>query len=172
MLQNRKPKEIRAKYEAEAAGIAAKGRAEAEAIKAKGEAEAAAMLRRAEAYKQYNGAAMAEMMIRILPQMAAEIAKPMTAIDHISIYGTGDTAGGASQVSGNLPLVMKQVFDTMSAATGVDFTEIMRANTYDAKVNRNIHVEGDPETAVNAEKAVTSAAVAQAISEADPSKKE
>ena len=67
---------------------------------------------------------------------------------------------------------MKQVFDTMSAATGVDFTEIMRANTYDAKVNRNIHVEGDPETAVNAEKAVTSAAVAQAISEADPSKKE
>ena len=163
---------IRAKYEAEAAGIAAKGRAEAEAIKAKGEAEAAAMLRRAEAYKQYNGAAMAEMMIRILPQMAAEIAKPMTAIDHISIYGTGDTAGGASQVSGNLPLVMKQVFDTMSAATGVDFTEIMRANTYDAKVNRNIHVEGDLETAVNAEKAVTSAAVAQAISEADPSKKE
>ena len=35
---------------------------------------------------------------------------------------------------------MKQVFDTMSEATGVDFTEIMRAGTYDAKVNRKIEL--------------------------------
>ena len=38
---------------------------------------------------------------------------------------------------------MKQVFDTMSEATGVDFTEIMRAGTYDAKVNKNINLSGD-----------------------------
>jgi flotillin len=37
---------------------------------------------------------------------------------------------------------MKQVFDTMSEATGVDFTEIMRAGTYDAKVNKNINITG------------------------------
>jgi hypothetical protein len=37
---------------------------------------------------------------------------------------------------------MKQVFDTMSEATGVDFTEIMRAGTYDAKVNKNINLSG------------------------------
>jgi flotillin len=132
---------IKAKYDAEAAGISAKGRAEAEAIRAKGEAEAAAMMQKAEAYKQYNGAAMAEMMIKIMPQMAAEIAKPLTAIDRISIYGTGEGGtAGASQVSGNLPLIMKQVFDTMTEATGVDFTEIMKAGTYDAKVTRNITV--------------------------------
>ena len=131
---------IKAKFEAEAAGIAAKGRAEAEAIRAKGEAEAAAMLQKAEAYKQYNGAAMAEMMIKIMPQMAAEIAKPLTAIDKISIYGTGEAGNGASSVSGNLPVIMKQVFDTMTEATGVDFSEIMKAGTYDAKVNRNVTV--------------------------------
>lgn len=50
---------------------------------------------------------------------------------------------GASQISGNMPIVMKQVFDTMSEATGVDFTEIMRAGTYDAKVNRNINLSGE-----------------------------
>ncbi len=131
---------IKAKYEAEAAGIEAKGKAEAEAIRAKGEAEAAAMVKKAEAYKQYNGAAMAEMMIRIMPQMAAEIAKPLTSIDKISIYETGESKGGASKISGNMPVIMKQVFDTMSEATGVDFTEIMKANTYDAKVNRNLSV--------------------------------
>ena len=72
--------------------------------------------------------------------MAAEIAKPLSSIDKINIYGTDGS--GASAVSANMPAVMKQVFDTMSEATGVDFSEIMRANTYDAKVNRNIHVEG------------------------------
>ena len=133
---------IKAKYDAEAAGIAAKGRAEAEAIKAKGLAEAEAMEKKAEAYKKYNGAAMAEMMIKIMPQMAAEIAKPLSQIDKINIYGTGDGSNGASQISGNMPIVMKQVFDTMSEATGVDFSEIMRAGTYDAKVNKNINITG------------------------------
>ena len=132
---------IKAKYEAEAAGIAAKGKAEAEAARLKGLAEAEAMEKKAEAYKKYNGAAMAEMMIRIMPEMAAEIAKPLSSIDKINIYGTGSNETGASQISGNMPVIMKQVFDTMSEATGVDFAEIMKANTYDAKVNRNIHLE-------------------------------
>ena len=128
---------IRARYEAEAAGIEAKGKAEAEAARLKGLAEAEAMEKKAEAYKKYNGAAMAEMMIKIMPQMAAEIAKPLSQIDKINIYD-----GSAEKISGNMPVIMKQVFDTMSEATGVDFSEIMKANTYDAKVNHNIHVEG------------------------------
>jgi aconitase A len=40
-------------------------------------------------------------------------------------------------------LELKQVFDTMSEATGVDLSEIMRANTYDAKVNRKIELSGN-----------------------------
>ncbi|MBQ9622154.1 MAG: hypothetical protein IJR39_02290 [Treponema sp.] len=134
---------IAAKLKAEAEGIAAKGKAEAEAIKAKGEAEALAMDKKAEAYKKYNGAAMAEMMIKIMPQMAAEIAKPLGQIDKINIYGTtGENGNGVSQVSSSMPVIMKQVFDTMSEATGVDFTEIMKANTYDAKVTKNINLNG------------------------------
>ena len=136
---------IKAKYDAEAAGIEAKGLAEAEAIKAKGLAEAEAMEKRAEAYKKYNNAAIIEMMIKIMPEMAGEIAKPLSQIDSINIYGTGDGNGTASQISGNMPIVMKQVFDTMSQATGVDFTEIMKANTYDAKVTKNVNLNGLPE---------------------------
>ena len=85
---------------------------------------------------------MAEMMIKIMPQMAAEIAKPLSQIDKINIYGTGDGSNGASQISGNMPIVMKQVFDTMSEATGVDFAEIMNAGTYDAKVTKNVNITG------------------------------
>ena len=107
-------------------------------------AEAEAMEKRAEAYKKYNSAAIVEMMIKIMPQMASEIAKPLSSIDSINIYGTGDGNSGATQISGNMPIVMKQVFDTMSQATGVDLSEIIRANTYDAKVTRNVNVTGMP----------------------------
>jgi flotillin len=145
---------IKAKMDAEAAGIAAKGRAEAEAIKAKGLAEAEAMEKKAEAYKKYNGAAMAEMMIKVMPQIAAEIAKPLSQIDKINIYETGESGeSGASRISGNMPIVMKQVFDTMSEATGVDFAEIMRANTYDAKVNKNVNITGADVTVAADQKA-------------------
>ena len=41
-----------------------------------------------------------------------------------------------------MPIVMKQVFDTMSEATGVDFAEIMKAGTYDAKVTKNVNITG------------------------------
>ncbi len=125
----------------EAEAIEARGKAEAEAIREKGIAEAEAMEKKAEAYQKYNGAAMAEMMIKIMPQLAAEIAKPISAIDKVTIYDSGK-GEGVSQVSGNMPVIMKQVFDTMAEATGVDLREIMKANTYDAKVNRNINVSG------------------------------
>ena len=39
---------------------------------------------------------------------------------------------------------MQQVFDTMSEATGVDFREILKAQTYDAKVTRNFNFTGIP----------------------------
>lgn len=153
--------------EMEAAGIKAKGEAEAAALRAKALAEAEGMEKKAEAYKKYNGAAMAEMMIKIMPQMAAEIAKPLSSIDKVNIYGTSDGNAGASQISGNLPIVMKQVFDTMSEATGVDFTEIMKSGTYDAKVNRNINVTGVEFPAAAAPTAPTGSAPAAKAKKAD-----
>ncbi len=148
MKKEAEAKRYLAQMEAEA--IEAKGKAEAEAIRQKGIAEAEAMEKKAVAYQKYNGAAMAEMMIQIMPQLAAEIAKPISSIDKVTIYDSGNGESGVSQVSGNIPVIMKQVFDTMSEATGVDLREIMRANTYDAKVNKNINVTGlNPEETEN-----------------------
>jgi len=140
--QQKEAEAIKAKGEAEAAAISAKGKAEADAIAAKGLAEAEAMDKKAEAYKKYNGAAMVEMFINIMPQMAAEIAKPLSTIDKVNIYSGGNNEGGISNISGNMPLIMQQVIDTMTEATGVDMKEIIKAGTYDAKVNKNINVNG------------------------------
>lgn len=130
---------IKAKLLAEAEGIKAKGEAEAAAIKAKGEAEAEAMMKKAEAYKQYGEAAIAEMLINVLPSVATEIAKPLSQINDINIYGGGDV----SQISGNVPTVMKQVFDTVSSVTGVPMQDIVKANTIQAKTNRTIESKVD-----------------------------
>ena len=47
---------------------------------------------------------------------------------------------------------MAKMFETMKEATGVDLAEIMRADTYDAKVNRNISIQGVPQVTVAAQK--------------------
>ena len=127
--------------EQEAEGIRMVGMAEADAIKQKGLAEAEAMLKKAEAYKQYNGAAMGEMIIKILPNIAEQIAKPLASIDKVSIIGSN--ANGVSEISANVPAVMAQTFEAVHEATGIDMKEIVRANSYDAKVTKNVNLVSD-----------------------------
>jgi len=133
---------IRAKYEAEANGIALKGKAEAEAAKARGLAEAEAMEKKAEAYNKYNRAAMVEMIIKVLPEIAGKVAEPLKQIDKITIVGGGSDNSGLSNVADNVPLMMKKTFESVKEVTGIDLTEIVRAESYDAKVNKNVNISG------------------------------
>ena len=126
--------------EQEAEGIRAVGEAEAAAIQAKGVAEAEAMEKKAEAYAKYNKAAVAEMMIKVLPDVAAKIAEPLGQIDKITIIGGDGGSNGVDQVAGNVPAVMAKLFESMKEATGIDLADIVKADTYDAKVNRNVNV--------------------------------
>ena len=126
----------------EAEGIRAVGEAEAAAIAAKGLAEAEAMEKKAEAYAKYNKAAVAEMMIKVLPDIAAKVAEPLGQIDKITIIGGGEGSNGVDQVAGNVPVVMAKVIESMKEATGIDLSEIINAESYDAKVNKNINVSG------------------------------
>ncbi len=133
------------KYAAQqkAEGIRAIGEAEAKAIEAKGIAQAEAMEKKAEAYAKYNKAAVAEMMIKVLPEIAAQVAAPLQQIDKITIIGGGEGgSNGVEQVAGNVPVVMAKVFESMKQATGIDLANIINADSYDAKVNRNINVTG------------------------------
>lgn len=127
--------------EQEALGIKAVGEAEADAIRAKSLAEAEGMEKKAEAYQKYNNAAMAEMLIRVLPDVAGKIAEPLSKIDKITIIGGGESDGVGS-VAGNVPVVMAKLFESMKATTGIDLSDVVKADTYDAKVNRNISING------------------------------
>ncbi len=128
--------------EQEAQGIRAYGEAEAAAIQARGLAEAEAMEKKAEAYAKYNKAAVAEMMIKVLPDIAGKIAEPLSQIDKITIIGGDGGSNGVDQVAGNVPAVMAKLFESMRETTGIDLAGIINAESYDAKVNRNITLNG------------------------------
>ena len=134
---------IKAKGEAEAAATQAKLAAEAEGIRAKGDAEAEAMDKKAAAYHKSEFAKLEmvlEMQKTVLPQVAENVAKPMSQIGDVTIYGTtGTEMNGVSQ---NVPAVMKQTFDIVKNVTGVDMADVIKANTLEAKTDRNINLTG------------------------------
>ena len=122
----------------EAEGICAVGEANASAAQAMFIAEAEGLEKKADAYERFGQAAILDMVVKILPQVAAEVAKPISSIDSVNIYDDG-----VDRVSGNVPVVLKQTFDTIESATGVNLTDIVRAKTITAKTDRNINISGD-----------------------------
>ena len=126
--------------EKEAEAIRKQGEAEAEATRQKGLAEAEAMNKKAEAMAKYGQAAILEMLVGVLPDMAKAVAEPIAAIDKVTVIG-GDS-NGVSDMAGNVPTVLAKIMESVKEATGIDMEEIVKANTYDAKVNRNVNISG------------------------------
>lgn len=161
--EQKKADAAKAKAEAEAyakkqqaEAIKALGEAEAEAIKAKGLAEAEAIDKKAEAMKKYGQAAMMEMVVGILPEVAKAIAEPMASVDKISIID-GGTGAGANSMYGFVTGGMQKVIESVKETTGLDLVEVMKADTYDAKVNHNVSITGDVAPNVNVNVPVTKA---------------
>lgn len=83
------------------------------------------------------------MLIDVLPDVAGEIAKPLSQIDKITIIG-GDENGVVDGVAGNVPGVMAKVFESMKETVGIDMNDLVKANGYDAKVTKNVNLTGIP----------------------------
>ncbi|BBF42662.1 band 7 protein, SPFH domain [Lachnospiraceae bacterium KM106-2] len=120
---------IRMKAQAEAEAIKMKGEAEAQAILAKGSAEAETMQKKAEAYQQYNNAAVTEMIIEKLPEIATAIATPLAKTEKIVIIdngSNGDNPTGASKVTNYVTDIVSQLPETVEAMTGINLMEALK----------------------------------------------
>ncbi len=84
---------------AEAAKVLAVGEAEAEVIKRKLLAEAEGLQKKAEAWKNFNEAAVINMVIDKMPEMAHAFATQLAGIDKINIIEMGNGANGAGGVA-------------------------------------------------------------------------
>ena len=125
---------IRLQGLAEAEIIRAKGSAEIEIVKAKGEAEAEVMKEKAHAFSLYNEAAMTQMIIDRMPEIASAVAMPLSKTEKIVIVDSGDgKGGGAAKVTGYVNDIISQLPETVEALTGYNIMDIVKAKT-DTKV--------------------------------------
>ncbi|RYG41032.1 hypothetical protein EON79_21530 [bacterium] len=118
---------IRAKGEAEAESIRQKALAEAEGLRAKYLAEAEGMQEKAKAWANYNEAAVSQMLIEKLPEIAAAVAGPLGRIDKITMVnsGGGDSIG-IDKITKGITDVIGQVPGVAEMLTGINLPEIMQ----------------------------------------------
>ncbi len=120
----RRTKEAEAKmieHQREAEGIRAVGEAEAEAIRLKALAEAEGIDKKAEAMKKYGEAAVIEMIMAALPEIAKNIAEPLSKVDKITMYGEGNSAKLLSDIVNGTT----QVTEGISAGMGIDVKSLI-----------------------------------------------
>ncbi|XP_060707119.1 flotillin-1-like [Hemiscyllium ocellatum] len=109
--------------EAEAESIRVKGDAEAFAIQAKAKAEAEQMIKKAEAFNEYKDAAMVDMVLEKLPEVAAEISQPFSKVKKITMVSSGNGELGAAKLSGEVLDIMTKLPDTIEKLTGVSIVQ-------------------------------------------------
>ncbi len=114
--------------EAEGSAFAtrAQGEADAEIILKKGEAEAKAMNVKAEAYQEWNQAAVADKLITGLPEVVRALAAPLSNIDKITIVSTGDgDATGMHKVTGDMTRIAAQIPALFETLSGMQMSDLL-----------------------------------------------
>ncbi|MFD1848465.1 flotillin family protein [Oceanobacillus bengalensis] len=132
----------------------AQGESEAEVIRLKGLAEAEAKRKIAEAFEQYGQAAVLDMVIRMLPEYAKEIASPLGNIDKITVVDTGSsgTDGGANKVSGYATNLMSTLQESLKASSGIDVKDLLENITGKNSLTNSNNVEQNDHNAAENER--------------------
>ena len=117
---------VKATGSAEADANKARGLAEATVIEAQGLATAEAMRKKAESFKEYNQAAIIELIVRALPEIAGQISAPLAKTEKMVIINSGPgPGGGASKLTGDVTTILSQLPPVLEALTGVKFDKLL-----------------------------------------------
>ena len=96
------------------------GNAEAGITFTKGEAEAKALALRADAYRQFNEAAIISTVLAALPEIVRAAAEPMASIGSLTVLSTD----GASDVVKNATRTVTEASATVKGLTGIDIPQL------------------------------------------------
>jgi flotillin len=112
--------------EGHASSIRQQGEAEAEIIFKKGEAEAKAMNVKAEAFQEYNQAAVIDKLLTGLPEVVRALASPLANVDKITVVSTGNgDAAGMNKITGDLTKMAAQVPALFETLTGMNIGDML-----------------------------------------------
>jgi len=125
-LANAEKLRLMVEAEGQASATLAKGEAEASIIFKKGEAEAKAMNVKAQAYQEYNQAAVIDKLITSLPAVVAALATPLSKVDKITVVSTGNgDSAGVSKVTADITKMAAQVPALFEALSGMDLSQLL-----------------------------------------------
>ncbi|EMP24593.1 Flotillin-1 [Chelonia mydas] len=82
------------------------------------------MSKKAEAFQQYQDAAMVDMLLEKLPQVAEEISKPLSAVKKITMVSSGSQGVGAAKMTGEVLDIMSKLPDTVEKLTGISISQM------------------------------------------------
>jgi flotillin len=115
-----------AEAEGHASSIRAQGEAEAEIIFKKGEAEAKAMNVKAEAFQEYNQAAVIDKLFATMPEVVKALASPLANVDKITVVSTGNgDSAGMNKITGDLTKIAAQVPALFETLSGMPLSELL-----------------------------------------------
>jgi len=117
---------IQAEARGKAEALRLEGDAEAEIIKRKGLAEAESMLKKAQAWEKYNQAAVLEMYLKTLPDLARAISEPLSKVDKIVVISGGDKSLGTTKITAQVAEILAQMPDVVKSLTGVDLRKFLQ----------------------------------------------
>ncbi|MGE7827456.1 flotillin family protein [Paenibacillus sp. NPDC093718] len=106
----------------------AKGTAEAEVIRLRGIAEADAKEKLAEAFQKFGEAAVLDIIVKMLPELAGKIAQPISSIDKLTVVDTGK-GEGAARVSNYVTELMSTAPEMLKSVSGIDVEELIKGLT-------------------------------------------
>jgi flotillin len=119
----------RRKMIAEAEGSAAatrlQGEADADIIQRKGESEAKAMNVKAEAYQEWNQAAVVDKLISSMPEIVRALAAPLANVDKITIVSTGEGSSGMNKITGDMTQIAAQIPALFETLSGMRMSELL-----------------------------------------------
>jgi len=112
--------------EGHAAAIRTQGEAEAEIIFRKGDAEARAMNVKAEAYQEFNQAAIVDKLINTMPEIVKALAAPLANVDKITVISTGNgDSAGLNKITGDLTQMAAQIPTLFETLSGMPFRDLL-----------------------------------------------
>jgi flotillin len=112
--------------EGRASSIRAQGEAEAEIIFKKGDAEARAMNVKAEAFQEYNQAAVIDKLLTGLPEVVKALASPLANVDRITVVSTGNgDSAGVNKITGDLTKMVAQVPALFETLSGMQLSDLL-----------------------------------------------
>ncbi|WP_176707656.1 MULTISPECIES: flotillin family protein [Bacillales] len=106
----------------------AKGTAEADVIRLRGLAEAEAKEKLAEAFEKFGEAAILDIIVKMLPELAGKVAEPISNIDKLTVVDTGN-GEGAARLSNYVTSLMSTAPEMLKSVSGIDVNALIKGLT-------------------------------------------